>query len=75
MKEVKKGRYSYLGMFELDKIKKNKIKKIKKNKEIKSKALIGPKVKTRWEKQNNSNKYMGNGCVQVRSRNATVERA
>ena len=42
---------------------------------MKAKALISPKVKTRWEKQNSSNKYMGNGCVQVRSRNATAERA
>ena len=24
-------------------------------------------------KQNNSNKYMDNGCVQIQSRNATVE--
>ena len=72
MKEVKKRRYSYLGIFELDKIKDNKKKK-KNNKEIKAKALIGPKLKTRWEKQNNSNKYMDNGCVQIQSRNATVE--
>ena len=40
---------------------------------MKAKALIGPKLKTRWEKQNNSNKYGGNGCAQIQSRNATVE--
>ena len=30
------------------------------------------KHKTKWEKQNNSNKYIDNGCI--RSRNTTVER-
>ena len=29
-----------------------------------SKASSGPKIRTKWEKQNNSNKYMGSGCIQ-----------
>ena len=24
---------------------------------------ISPKIKTKWENQNNSNKYMGSGCI------------
>ena len=38
------------------------------------KASIDPKIKTKWEKQNNSNKYMGSGGIQIWSRNTTVER-
>ena len=32
------------------------------------------KIKTKCEKQNNSNKCMGIGCIQIRSRNTTVKR-
>ena len=38
------------------------------------KSSIGHKTKTKWEEQNNSNKCMGSGCIQMRSRNTTVER-
>ena len=31
-------------------------------------------LKTKWEKQNNSNNCMGSGCNQIRSRNTTVKR-
>ena len=30
-----------------------------------------PKIKTKWKKQSNSNKYMGSGYIQ--SRNSTVK--
>ena len=48
--------------------------KDKNNKGIKEKYSIGPKIKTKWGKQINSNKFIGRDCIQIRSRNATVER-
>ena len=65
--------YIYLGIVELDKIKENEMKD-KNNKGIKAKYSIGPKIKTKWGKQINSNKFIGQDCIQIRSRNATVER-
>ena len=38
-----------------------------------AKASIDPKMKTKWEKQNNSNKYMGSGAVQIWNRKTTVK--
>ena len=38
------------------------------------KASTGAKIKTKWEKQNNSNKCLGSGCIQICSRNTAVER-
>ena len=38
------------------------------------KAQIGAKIKTKWEKQNNSNKYMGSGNIQVWGRNTVLKR-
>ena len=67
MKEVEKEGYTYLGIVELDKIKEDEMK----TKTIKRRR---PKIKTNWEKQNNSNKYMGSGGIQIWSRNTTVER-
>ena len=29
--------------------------------------MIGPKIKIKWEKQNNSYKCMGSGCIQTRN--------
>ena len=62
MKEVEKEGYTYLSIVELDKIKENEMKE------------TGPKIKTKWEKQNNSNKCMGSGCIKTRSRNTTVQK-
>ena len=59
MKEVEKDRCTYLGIVELDQIKKNEVKE-KNNKGIQVKPLIGPKIN-------------GSGCIQIRSRNASVE--
>ena len=73
MKEVEKERYKYHGIVELDKVKENEMKK-RTTKEHKQRLRQAPKIKTKWEKQNNSNKYMGSGCIQIRSRNTTVER-
>lgn len=70
MKEVEKDGYTYLGIVELDKIKEDEMKK----KTIKEYKRRHPKIKTNWEKQNNSNKYMGSGGIQIWSRNTTVER-
>ena len=39
-----------------------------------AKASIDPKMQTKGEKQNNSNKYMGSGAVQIWNRNTTVKR-
>ena len=73
MKEVEKERYKYHGIVELDKVKENEMKK-RTTEEHKQRLRQAPKIKTKWEKQNNSNKYMGSGCIQIRSRNTTVER-
>ena len=70
MKEVEKEGYTYLGIVELDKIKEDEMKK----KTIKEYKRRRPKIKTNWEKQNNSNKYIGSGGIQIWSRNTTVER-
>ena len=32
-----------------------------------TKASIDPKIKTKWEKQNNSNKYMSSAGIQIQS--------
>ena len=54
-----------MGIVELDKIKKDEMKK-KTIKEYKrTKASIDPKIKTKWEKQNNSNKYMSSAGIQI----------
>ena len=68
MKEVKIEGYTFLGIVELDRIKQNEVK------EKTIKASTGYKTKTKWKKQNNSNKCMDSGCIQIRSRNTTVER-
>ena len=70
MKEVEKEGYTYLGIVELDKIKEDEMKK----KTIKEYKRRRPKIKTNWEKQNNSNKYISSGDIQIWSRNTTVER-
>ena len=52
MKEVKIEGYTFLGIVELDRIKQNEVK------EKTIKASTGYKTKTKWKKQNNSNKCM-----------------
>ena len=60
---------------ELDKIKEDEMKKKGNYKgTYEAKASIDPKMQTKWEKQNNSNKYMGSGAVQIWNRNTTVKR-
>ena len=63
---------------ELDKIKEDEMKKKKKKENYRgiyeAKASIDPKIKTKWEKQNNSNNYMGSGAVQIWNRDTTVKR-
>ena len=73
MKEVEKERYTYSGIVELDKIKENEMKEKTIN-EYERRLRLVLKFKTKWKKQNNSNKCMGSGCIQLRSRNTTVER-
>ena len=34
---------------------------------------IGDKIKAGWEKQSKSNKRLGSGHIQIRSRNTTLE--
>ena len=73
MKEVEKEGYTYLGIAELDKIKENEMKK-QTIKEYKRRLRLILKSKLNGKKQNNSNKYMGSGGIQIWSRNTTVER-
>ena len=62
MKKVEKEGNTCLGIVELDKINEDEMKEIT----IKEyKASIGLKIKAKWEKQNNSNKCMGSGCIQI----------
>ena len=69
MKDVENEGYTHLGRDELDKTKEHEMKE----KTIKEYwlALIRPKIKTKWEKLNNSNKCMGSGCIQMQNRNTS----
>ena len=61
-----------MGIVELDNIKENEMKE-KTIKGIQATALIGTKIEIKWEKQKNSNEWMGSGCIQIRSKSTTVE--
>ena len=71
MKENEKEGYTYLDIVELDKIKENELKE---NTLKEYKRRLRLVLKSKLNRKNNSNKFMGSGYIQIWSRNATEER-
>ena len=72
IKEVEKEGYIYLGKVEFDNIKENEMKQ-KTKKGYKQRLQLVLKLKVNDKKQNNSNKCIDSGCIQIRNRNTTVQ--